>query len=233
MRRNFKVFIGLDSAHPIAYEVCKFSIETNASDRVDIQPINKYTVESYSRATDPTESTDFSFARFLVPHCSEFRGVSIFVDGDFVFLKDIYDLVGLYDDRFAVMCCKHSYNPVNETKMGGKIQTRFPKKNWSSLMIFNNEHPKIKTLSPGTINGQSGAFLHQFKFLEEDDIGSIPIQWNWLVGWYKEPNDGKPLGLHFTEGGPWLPRHKNVEYAEVFNTYRYDYERLYSSERNC
>lgn len=232
MRKKFNVFIGLDTDHPIAYDVCKFSIEINARDRVKIRPINKYIVESYKRATDPSESTDFSFARFFTPYCSEFQGVSIFVDGDFLFLKDIYELIDLYDDRYAVMCCKHEYIPTNETKMGGKIQTRFPKKNWSSLMIFNNNHPKIKTLSPDTINGQSGAFLHQFKFLEDADIGSIPIQWNWLVGWYKEPEDGKPRALHFTEGGPWLQSHKDVEYSDVFDTYRYNYERCDSNKRH-
>jgi lipopolysaccharide biosynthesis glycosyltransferase len=222
-----KIWIGLDSSHTDVYDICKFSIETNTTEKLPIYPINKYTVSEYRRNVDPTESTDFSFARFFVPYCSNFNGISIFLDGDFLFLDDIKNLLDLYDERYAIMCCKHEYTPKTSVKMDGKIQTTFPKKNWSSLMIFNNEHPKIKTLSPGTINFQSGKFLHQFKFLEDDDIGSLPIQWNWLVGWYKEPSDGSPKALHFTEGGPWLNGYETVEYSDVYNTYRKNYERRF------
>jgi len=228
--KSLRIFVGLDSSHPIAYEVCKFSIEKNTKLSLSIIPINKHTVREYNRTTDSTESTDFSFARFFTPYCSNYTGISIFVDGDFLFLDDIENLINLYDDRFAVMCCKHNYVPRNETKMDGKLQTRFPKKNWSSLMMFNNEHHKIRTLNPLTINGQSGAFLHQFKYLDDNEIGSLPLQWNWLVGWYKEPIDGKPSALHFTEGGPWLKEYKNVEYADVFDSYRKNYERF--TEKN-
>ena len=112
-----------------------------------------------------------------------------------------------------IQCCKHDYNPTNLQKMDGKPQTSWPRKNWSSLMIFNNEHPKNKTLNPMTINNQSGAFLHRFRWLEDEEIGSLPLQWNWLVDWYKEPDDGKPLALHFTEGGPWLEEYRDCDYA--------------------
>lgn len=220
MKSNVKIFIGLDTAHRIAYDVCKFSIESNTKSKFDIRPINRYTVEEYDRIIDPTESTDFSFARFFVPYLSNFRGISVFADGDFLFLKDIENLINLYDDRYAVMCCKHEYIPTDTIKMNGKIQTIFPKKNWSSLMIFNNEHPKIKTLNPLTINNQSGAFLHQFKYLEAGEVGSIPIQWNWLVGWYNEPSDGIPNALHYTEGGPWLTQYAEGKYSSFFHTYK-------------
>jgi lipopolysaccharide biosynthesis glycosyltransferase len=224
MKSDVKIFVGLDSEHRIAYDVCKFSIERNTKISFEIQPINRYTVREYARTADETESTDFSFARFFVPYKSKFVGISVFMDGDFLFLKDINGLLELYDDRYAVMCCKHTYAPTSLTKMNGKIQTVFPRKNWSSLMLFNNAHPKIKTLNPLTINNQSGAFLHQFKYLDDDEIGSIPIQWNWLVGW-NNAADGEPNALHYTEGGPWLPNHKDSGYDSSFHTYREEYER--------
>ena len=231
MKSDVKIFIGLDAAHRIAYDVCKFSIETNTKSSFDIEPINRYNVSEYKRTPDRTEATDFSFARFFVPYISNYVGVSVFMDGDFLFLKDIDDLLKLYDDRFAVMCCKHNYLPTSTTKMNGKIQTVFPKKNWSSLMIFNNHHPKLKTLNPLTINNQSGAFLHQFKYLDEGEIGDIPIQWNWLVGW-NTAADGEPNALHYTEGGPWLPHQKDVGYDSVFYSYKERYERHLTRENN-
>ena len=87
-------------------------------------------------------------------------------------------------------------------------------------MIFNNEHPKNKTLNPLTINNQSGAFLHRFRWLEDDEIGTLPLKWNWLVDWYKESNgDGIPAALHYTEGGPWLNEYKHCDYADVWLNY--------------
>lgn len=226
-----KIFIGRDRNAEIAYQVCKLSLTENTTIPLNIHPINKYNIQEYNRKSEAVEATDFSFARFFVPFLSDFTGISIFVDGDFLFLEDVGKLLEHYDDRFAIMCCKHNYVPLNDVKMGGRVQTRFPRKNWSSLMIFNNNHPKLKTLSPDTINGQSGAFLHQFKFLEDNDVGSIPIEWNWLVNWYKEPIDGKPKALHYTEGGPWLPEYKNSIYSNEFHSYERLYE-LYKSRND-
>jgi hypothetical protein len=103
--------------------------------------------------------------------------------------------------------------------MGNKKQSIYPRKNWSSLIIFNNEHPKNKTLNPQTINNQSGAFLHRFKWLEDSEIGDIPIEWNWLVGYYKEKGSFIPKALHFTDGGPWLEEYKDCEFSKVWLDY--------------
>ena len=218
---KINIYIGLDEPHQIAYDTCQKSIlDKNKKYNIEIYPINYNTVKEYSREKDQFESTQFAFARFFVPYLSNYKGISIFVDGDFLFLESIDKLLDLYDDKYALMCCKHNdYNPMNTSKMDGKIQTTWPRKNWSSLMIFNNEHPKNKTLNPFTINNQSGAFLHRFKWLEDEEIGAIPIQWNWLVDWYKEPLDGKPLALHFTEGGPWLEKYKNCSYNKEWYEY--------------
>ena len=221
MNNKIKIFVGLDEPNKVAYDKCVRSIrDKNNRYNLDIQPINYNTVENYDRKKDPYESTQFAFARFFVPYQSDYTGVSIFLDGDFLFLESIDNLLDLYDSKYALQCCKHCYNPTNLQKMNGKPQTSWPRKNWSSLMIFNNEHPKNKTLNPLTINNQSGAFLHRFRWLEDDEIGTLPLKWNWLVDWYKESNgDGIPAALHYTEGGPWLNEYKHCDYADVWLNY--------------
>lgn len=215
MSNKINIFVGLDEPNAISYETCVSSIKRgNKRYELNIQPINYNTIPQYTRERDPYESTQFAFARFFVPYLSNFTGVSIFMDGDFLFMDSIDKLIDLYDSQYAIMCCMHDYNPTNIVKMDGKPQTQWPRKNWSSLMMFNNEHPKNKTLTPSTINNQSGAFLHRFRWLEDNEIGPIPLQWNWLVGWYKEPADGTPKALHYTEGGPWLDGFEDCEYAK-------------------
>tara|TARA_R110001592_G_scaffold301127_1_gene572483 strand:+ start:960 stop:1658 length:699 start_codon:yes stop_codon:yes gene_type:complete len=220
MKDKIKIFVGLDEPNQISYDKCIKSIkDKNKRYDLDIQPINYNTVDGYGRKKDPYESTQFAFARFFVPYESDFKGISVFMDGDFLFLESIDKLLDNYDPKYALMCCKHDYNPTNLQKMDGKPQTAWPRKNWSSLMIFNNEHPKNKTLSPLTINNQSGAFLHRFRWLEDAEIGDIPLQWNWLVDWYKEPHDGEPMALHYTEGGPWLEDYIKCDYADKWINY--------------
>jgi lipopolysaccharide biosynthesis glycosyltransferase len=215
MSEVINIFIGFDEPNPVSYDVCVKSIlAKNTKYKLNIQPINYNTLKEYERKKDPFESTQFAFARFFVPYISKFTGISIFLDGDFLFIDSIDNLIDQYNDKYAIMCCQHDYKPTNLEKMDGKPQTQWPRKNWSSLMIFNNEHPKNKTLTPMTVNNQSGAFLHRFKWLEDTEIGSLPLQWNWLVGWYKEPQDGIPKALHYTEGGPWLDNFKDCEYAD-------------------
>ncbi len=217
MAEVVNVYIGLDEQHQVAYDVCKHSIlKNNKKYNLNIQPINYNNVKNYTRKKIKTESTQFSFARFWVPFQSNFKGISVFLDSDFLFLESIDNLLDLYNHKKAVMCCKHDYIPTNDIKMDGKIQTIYPRKNWSSLMIFNNEHPKNKALTPWLLNTLTGAYLHRFMWLADRDIGSLPLEWNWLVNWYKQDTDFTPKALHFTEGGPWLKGYKNCEYSELW-----------------
>ena len=217
MKDKINIYIGLDEDHLDAFNVCKQSIlDKNKKYNINILPVNYNTVKEYDRVKDQYESTQFAFARFFVPYISKFEGISIFLDGDFLLLESIDKLLDLYDSKYAIQCCKHDYVPTSSVKMDGKVQDAWPRKNWSSLIIFNNEHPKNKTLTPLTINNQSGAFLHRFKWLDDGEIGSLPLQWNWLVDWYTEPIDGNPSALHYTEGGPWLEKFKNCEYSDLW-----------------
>jgi lipopolysaccharide biosynthesis glycosyltransferase len=215
-----KIFIGYDSRESICYDVCKFSIYENTKKNVEIIPIKLDEIANiYKREKDPLAATEFSYSRFLVPFFCDYKGIALFCDCDFVFLEDIQGIFDSYDDKYAAMVCKHNYIPTNTVKMDGCIQSSYPKKNWSSLILWNCSHPKNKVLTPELINSQTGKFLHRFEWLEEEDIGNIPLTWNWLVGWYKEPIDGKPKGLHYTEGGPWFENYKNCEYGEIWLEY--------------
>lgn len=220
---NFNVFVGYDEKQNIAFEVCKKSILAHSSVDVEINKINCNTVSGYQRVLDPLASTPFTYARFYVPLINNYKGCSIFCDGDFLFLDDIKKLIQLYDPSYAVQVVKHDYQPTKSIKMNNKIQTMYPRKNWSSLILWNNSHPKHKQLTLELLNSSTGSFLHQFKWLEDDEVGNISYEWNWLVGWYEEMITLQPRALHFTEGGPWLKSVENkyddiwVDYKSRFN----------------
>lgn len=216
---EINVYVGYDPSQEIAFDVCKHSICRYGMNPALVHKINANTVKGYEREFDPLASTPFTYARFYVPYLNNFKGVSIFCDGDFLFLDNIDLLSELYDSNYAVQVVKHNYSPISSSKMNGKVQTNYPKKNWSSLILWNNSHPKNAQLTLDLLNSASGSFLHQFKWLNEEEIGEISHEWNWLVGWYKETSNIKPKALHFTEGGPWL-QPSNCEYDELWIDYK-------------
>jgi len=216
-----KIFIGWDSREDIAYQICKQSILDTASVPVEIIPlkINKLRSDGiYKRPTDMLASTEFTFTRFLIPELCEFNGWALFIDCDFIFLEDIKNLFDQVNNKYAVMCAHHDYTPKPGIKMDGQQQHVYPRKNWSSCVLFNCSHPSNKICTSNWLNNvtKNGAFFHRFSWLKNREIGEISHEWNWLVGWYKEPNDGKPKALHYTEGGPWFTEYYNCEYASEF-----------------
>ena len=218
-----KIFIGWDSREPIAADVCQFSIEKNSTVPVDIEMLKQDDLRErllYTRPRDSQSSTEFTFTRFLVPQLMDYQGWAIFCDCDFLWLGDIKDLMDEVDDRYAVMLVQHDYRPQNTVKMDGKRQEYYPRKNWSSMVLFNCGHPKNKWLTPYHINRATGQELHRFSWLKDSEIGSLSPQWNWLVGWYHQPWDGVPRALHYTEGGPWFKNYEDCEYADVWLDYR-------------
>ena len=211
------IFIGYDSKVKIAYHVLAESILRNSSTPVAISPIHLGNLKNiYTRKQDSLASTEFSFSRFLVPHLMNYNGWAIFMDSDMVMLSDITELWNLRNEKYAIQVCKHDYTPSSKNKFLGNNQTIYAKKNWSSLMLMDCS--KCKTLTPEYVNTKSGLELHQFKWLDENLIGSIPLEWNWLVGEY--PYKKEVHNIHFTEGGPYFKDYKNTEYAnEWFNIY--------------
>lgn len=207
-----RVFIGYDAREAVAFSVCSHSIHRRASQPVAVTPLMLSQLRGvFTRPRDPLQSTDFAFSRFLVPHLCDYEGWAIFMDGDMIVLDDIAKLWDRRDERYAVQVVKHDHQPEETVKFLGAKQTRYEKKNWSSVMLFNNA--KCKALTPGFVNSASGLELHQFKWLGNDDlIGEIPQGWNYLVG-YDAPKKGVPL-VHYTIGGPYFSEYVDCEYSK-------------------
>jgi lipopolysaccharide biosynthesis glycosyltransferase len=205
------MFIGFDSRETVAFHVLSHSVLARASRPVSITPLClDHLKEVFTRPRDPLQSTDFSFTRFLVPYLCGYEGWAIFTDCDMLVLDDIAKLWELRDDRYAVQVVKHEHVPSEDIKFLNAVQTKYQKKNWSSVMLFNNA--RCKTLTADFVNRATGLELHQFKWLENDDlIGEIPHQWNHLVG-YDAPRPDASL-VHYTIGGPYFTEYADCEYS--------------------
>ncbi|KAH9293911.1 hypothetical protein KI387_040885 [Taxus chinensis] len=224
---KLKIFVGYDPREDLAYEVCRYSILKHATIPVEIIPIKQSDLRKaglYWRSRGQTESTEFSFSRFLTPFLAGYEGWAVFVDCDFLYTTDVRELAELIDDRYAVMCVKHDYTPKSATKMDGAVQTVYPRKNWSSMVLYNCSHPKNRDLTPSVVNSQSGAFLHRFMWLDDDEIGSVPYVWNFLVGHNEiDEENGFPKAIHYTSGGPWFEAWKDCEFADLWVKERDEY----------
>lgn len=207
-----RIFIGFDSRETIAYHVLTQSILARSSATVSFTPLSLVHLAGVlTRPRHPLQSTDFSFSRFLVPYLCDYQGWAIFMDCDMLMLDDIAHLWALRDERYAVQVVKHQHLPQETVKFLGAPQTPYEKKNWSSVMLFNNM--RCTALTPEYVNTASGLELHQFKWLEQDDlIGEIPSKWNHLVG-HDRPNPHVSL-VHYTIGGPYFAQWQTCEYAQ-------------------
>ena len=212
------IFIGYDSKEKIPYHVLSQSILRQSTRPVSITPLNLPNIKyEFSRERSKIESTEFSFSRFIVPHLMNYKGWALFMDCDMLMKTDISKLWALRDDRYAVQVCKHDYTPKTDKKFLGQVQTKFQKKNWSSFMLMNCD--KCTSLTPDYVNTASGLQLHQFKWLENENlIGELPLEWNWLADEYEHKKDVK--NVHYTEGGPWFHDTNNCDYhPEWFDYY--------------
>ncbi len=227
-----KLFIGWDSREDIAYQVCKHSVEARTTSNVDIIPLKQHELRSagiYNRPIDTLGSTEFTFSRFFVPHLMDYQGWAVFCDCDFLWLTDIKNLFDLANDDYAVQVVKHDYTPKETIKMDGKTQSLYPRKNWSSLIMWNCGHPANKKLSLDVLNNESGKFLHRFQWLKDVEIGGLAHAWNWLEGWYHEPEDGMPNVIHYTRGNVYFKDYQNVDYAKEWKD---EYKDMTGSEWN-
>ena len=206
------IFIGYDSKEKVAYNVLSHSIIQNSTKPVAITPIAlNHLKDDFVRERNALSSTEFSFSRFMIPHLMNYQGWALFMDCDMLMFEDVAELWRMRDDSKAIQVCKHDYTPKEDTKFLGQVQTKYEKKNWSSVMLMNCK--KCTTLTPDYVNKASGLELHQFKWLEGDHlIGDLPLEWNWLVGEYEYKDDVK--NVHYTKGGPWFEEYKDCDYAQ-------------------
>jgi len=211
-----KIFIGYDPVESVAWHVMVHSILSRASVPVSIIPINLRNLDGiYTRPRDEKQSNEFSFSRFLVPYLAGYEGFAAFFDCDMMVTCDIKELFDLADPYKAVQVVQHDYIPVSETKYLGSVQYQYPRKNWSSVVLWNCAHPDNKQVTPTFVNNADPATLHQFRWLTDEQIGSLPVTWNWLVGEYPLGMNGVSAGdiknWHWTIGGPYFHEYSHVD----------------------
>ena len=211
-----RVFIGYDPREPAAYHVLSHSILSRSSLPVAITPLVLASLSGQLwRPRHPLQSTDFSFSRFLVPHLCGHEGWALFLDCDMLFLRDIAELWALRDPGYAVQVVQHDHAPRESSKFLGEVQTRYPRKNWSSLMLFNNR--LCSALTRTCVNEASGLDLHQFRWVVgQNAIGGLPGEWNHLVDYVPARPVSEIANLHFTNGGPYFPEYAGCGYAGIW-----------------
>ena len=204
------VFIGFDEGEKVSYHILSESIRRQSSVPVSITPLCLSNIPEFKRELQPNQSTEFAFSRFLVPYLSDYKGWSLFLDSDMMFRDDIKNLWDMIDKDKSIMCCKHDYVPKQNVKFRGAKNEPFPKKNWSSFMLMNNQ--RCKMLTKEYVETATGLELHQFKWTHEENVGELPLEWNWLVGEYDYNKNAK--NVHWTLGGPYFKDYAKSDYAD-------------------
>lgn len=230
MKRS--IYLGYEPREAAAYAVCRGSLLRHLSESISVHGLVLAQLQADGLYTRPIErisdrlfdtisrrpdyngamSTEFAISRFLVPTLAG-SGWALFMDGsDMLVRGDMARLFALADPSKAVMCVQHDYQPSRREKMRGEIQTPYGRKNWSSLMLFNCDHPAVKWLTPERVNSLTGLELHQFAWLADREIGALPAEWNFLVG--ETENCQEPSVVHFTNGVPSTPGYAESQYAD-------------------
>lgn len=205
-----RVCIGYDPSETAAYHVCAHSILKRCSVPVQFIPINKRNIPEFDRGKEDG-STEFSFSRFLTPYLSGYVGQSIFMDCDMLVRCDLAEILEECDLSHDVFVVKHNYTPTTDSKFLGQKQHVYPKKNWSSVMVFNNFASACRRLTPEVVNKETGKYLHQFEWCKDERVGELPKEWNHLVGEVKPNPDAKIV--HFTLGTPCFEGYDKQEFA--------------------
>ena len=214
-----KIFVGYDSREDIAWQVCRHSLLRHATRDIAVHPLRQPALRElglYTRPYDAGSSTEFSLTRFLTPYLAATSDWVVFCDCDFLFTGDITEVFAGLDPSKALYCVQHDYVPVHAVKMDGQRQTSYPRKNWSSFMLFNGNHPDVRALVPDVVNSASPSFLHRFEWIkDQSDIGALELSWNFLEGEYPKPAE-LPRVIHYTNGGPWFEEWTNCDFADLW-----------------
>lgn len=211
-----KIFIGFDQVESVAWHTMVHSILARSSRPVAIIPVNLANLkEVFTRQRDPKQSNEFSFNRFLVPYLSDYEGYSVFFDCDMLMRVDINEILKVIESEpgKAVYVVKHHYEPRDDVKYLNAVQYKYPRKNWSSVILWNCAHPANKSVTAEYVNTATGMELHRFQWLNDDQIGELDVRWNWLVGEYDEP-PADVKNVHWTVGGPYFEEYKNADFSE-------------------
>ncbi len=224
----FPYWIGFDGREADAYDVCSFSCQRKSSIGLYVRAlrhkelrsgglfirswgVDAKTGQMFDTLDGLPFSTEFAFTRFLVPCLQNYKGWALFTDCDVLWLDDIANLVAEANEEYAVMVVKQIHIPQNGIKMDGQVQKPYPRKNWSSVILFNCAHPANRALTPAYVNSASGRDLHTFAWLKDSEIGELSPGWNFLVGHTK--HNVKPRIMHFTDGGPWFEHMRDVPFG--------------------
>src|SRR6266478_6919214 len=212
--KTLDVYLGWDPRELVPYEVARKSILSRTKEPIRITPLKLNHLRDFFKRpieerdgklwcpiSEAPMSTEFAISRFAIPFLE--TGWAVFADCDILCWSDIKELFELADDKYAVMVVKHSVGGSGMTKMDGQTQTSYQCKNWSSVVLWNCDHPANKRLTVEKLNTWPGRDLHAFKWLQDSEIGELPQQWNWLVN--VTPGEPEKKGIwHFTLGGPWF-----------------------------
>ena len=211
--KNVKIYIGFDQRESVAYHTFVQSLIDHASIPLDITPLAVKTLKGYEEKHED-KSNDFVYSRFLTPFLNDFKGWAIFVDGDMICQTDIKELLDLRDNSKALQVVKHDYKTKANQKYLGNINQDYPRKNWSSVILWNCTHPKHKILTPDFIANQTGKYLHRFSWLEDEEIGELPKEWNWLATEY--PKNDQANIIHYTLGTPCFKDYRDAEMSDIW-----------------
>lgn len=220
-------WIGFDAREKDAYDVAMFSAQRKSTIPLYVQALKHKNLRDkglFSRRWEVNESgnmfdvldgqpfsTEFAFTRFLVPALQDYKGWALFTDCDVLWVDDIGKLAAAKNDDYAVMVAKVDHKPTNSHKMDKQIQKAYPRKNWSSVILWNCGHPSNQKLTPEVVNTQPGSFLHRFQWLKDREIGDLDLGWNFLVG--HTSRKIKPRLMHFTDGGPWFDHMRDCAFS--------------------
>ena len=214
---SIPIFIGYDPREAIAYHTCVNSIIRHASQPVAITPMSLNLFQDY-KETHTDGSNQFIYTRFLVPHLMGFQGWAIFIDGDMILREDIVNLWNLRQPDKDVMVVKHNYKTRMPVKYLDSKNEDYPRKNWSSVILWNCNSPHNQQLTPEFVQQSSGSFLHRFSWLDDTAIGELPPEWNWLPDEYGVNFNAKLL--HYTLGTPCFEEFADTPQAEEWHRER-------------
>ena len=207
------IFIGYDTKEPVAYHVCSNSIIRQSNQPVSITPLAINTLNFSDTRTDG--SNQFVYTRFLVPSLLNYNGWAIFLDGDMVLLDDIVKLWNLRDDTKAVMVVKHNYKTKSAVKYLRSKNEDYPRKNWSSVVLWNCSHSANQKVTAEFVKHSTGSELHRFSWLPDNLIGELPIEWNWLADEFSNNQNAKLI--HYTLGTPCFTDYQNTSMSEYWH----------------